>query len=158
MGSKYNSENAYSRSGERSRERSRDRFRDRSPDRSQDRSRDRSRERYRERSRDRSLELNCGRIKLQERSLTCSNLALDVLFSFRFPNMSFEDPESGRGTGMGVVSTARTTRPVAHWMQAGELRSPLLAILFLQSPMQPEKVAGRQLQTTCLNKRTNVQR
>ena len=64
--------------------------------------------------------------------------------------MSFEDPESGRGTGMGVVSTARTARPVAHWMQAGQLRSPLLAILFLQSPMQPEKVAGRQLQTTCL--------
>ena len=59
-----------------------------------------------------------------------------------------------------LVSTARIARPVAHGIQAAQLRSPLLAILFLQSPMQPEKVAGRQLQTTCLEirMRTNVQR
>jgi len=75
MGSKYDSENAYSRSGERSRERSRDRSRERSRDRSQDRSRDRSRER----SRDRSLEQSQLREDQAPRTFSkCSNLALDV--------------------------------------------------------------------------------
>ena len=123
-------ERSQERSSERFQERSRERSQERYPERSQERSRGRSQERSQERSRGRSQE------RSQERSINRS----------WENNLKKENKLTRRMRNANDTCSEMAGRRVCQSGSAKPTQTPLV-ILFLQSPVQSEKVARCQRTT-----------